>query len=536
MDYRGTGHSGAIDCEPLQTAPGLTTADIGACGRWLGERAPLYATAFAGDDLAALLTAAGISRIGLYGNSYGTYFVQTFAQRHGDRLRALVLDAAYPAEGPDDAWVLFYAPAMRNKFNLACARSPECAAIPGDSMAHIAPALALLRAHPFAARGHTGDGRERAFTADATALAILMFGSSPPYASVRETDAAARAFVAGDRAPLLRLMAETLSSVDSRDPAGSPMNYSAGLAAAVSCHDEPQIFDMRLPPPERVKQRDALIAERERTAPDTYAPFTIAEYRRMPLDYAYLDQCVEWPAIPSGAPPVMAIAAGAHYPQVPVLVVSGELDNMTSVATGAAAAAHFAHPRHLIVANGFHDNAQPHSRSECGEVIVRRFLDTLETGDESCAAAVPPVRLVPRFARQAAELDAAHAGPGNQADEAALRVVTAAFLTCEDAIARARDNGAGRGVGLRGGTFSVTRAQEGYRLALQGVRWTEDVAVSGRIVWPGRTGTVHAQVTLASPQGPGTLTLSWPEGVSNARAQARGQLSGQVVAAEAPAP
>jgi hypothetical protein len=232
----------------------------------------------------------------------------------------------------------------------------------------------------------------------------------------------------------------------------------------------------------------------------------------------------------------MAIAAGAHYPQVPVLVVSGELDNMTSVATGTAAAAHFTHSRHLIVANGFHDNAQPHSRSECGEVIVRRFLDTLETGDESCAAVVPPVRLVPRFARQAAELDAAVAAPGNEAGEAALRVVTAALLTCEDAIARARDNGAGRGVGLRGGTFSARRAAEGYRLELQGVRWTQDVAVSGRIVWPGRTGTVHAQVTLTSPQGPGTLELSWPEGVADARAQARGQLAGQFVAAEAPAP
>lgn len=536
MDYRGTGRSGAIDCKSLQGAPELTTANIGACGRSLGARAPFYVSAFAADDLAAVLTALGISRIGLYGNSYGTYFSQTFAQRHGDMLRALVLDAAYPAEGPDDAWVLYYAPAMRHKFNLACARSPACAAIPGDSMAHIAPALALLRAHPFAARAHTGDGSEVAFTADATALAILMFGSSPPYASVRETDAAARAFVTGDQAPLLRLMAETLSSVDSRDPSGSPVTFSAGLAAAVSCHDEPQIFDMHLPPAERMKQRDALIAKREREAPDTYAPFTIAEYRRMPLDYAYLDQCVEWPAILNDAPPVMAIAAGARYPDVPVLVVSGELDNMTSVTTGAAAAAHFAHPRHLIVANGFHDNAQPHSRSECGEVIVRRFLDTLETGDESCAAAVPPVRLVPRFARQAAELDAAQAGTGNRADEEALRTVTAVLLTCEDTIARARDNGAGHGVGLRGGTFTVTRAGGGYRLTLTSVRWTEDVAVSGHIAWPGRTGTVHAQVTLISPQGPGTLELSWPEGVANARAQARGQLSGHAVAAEAPAP
>jgi pimeloyl-ACP methyl ester carboxylesterase len=536
MDYRGTGRSGALDCKPLQDAPGLTSADIGACGRSLGDKAPLYATGLAADDLAAVLGALGISRVGLYGDSYGTYFAQTFALRHGDRLRALVLDGAYPAEGPDDAWVVHYAPAMRAKFNLACARSSACAAIPGDSMAHIAPALARLRAHPFTARARTDDGSELTFTADATALAIVMFGSSPAYASVRETDAAARAFVAGDQAPLLRLMAETLGSVDSRDPSHSPALFSQGMAFAVTCHDAPQIFDMHLPPAERAKQRDALIADRERTAPDTYAPFTIEEYRRMPLDYAFIDQCVEWPMIPKDAPPPMAIAAGARYPEVPVLVVSGELDNMTPVADGAGAAAHYRHARHLIVANGFHVNAEPHSRSECGALIVRRFFATLDTGDESCAAAVPPVRLVPHFARRVAELDAAQARAGNQADAQALRSVTAALLTCEDVIARARDNGEGHGVGLRAGTFTVSKAGEGYQLVLKDVRWTDDVAVSGRIAWPGRTGAVHARVTVSTRQGPGDLELSWPEGVIDARAEARGQLAGEVVVADAPAP
>lgn len=33
MDNRGTGRSGALDCEPLQSAPALTETDVGACGR-----------------------------------------------------------------------------------------------------------------------------------------------------------------------------------------------------------------------------------------------------------------------------------------------------------------------------------------------------------------------------------------------------------------------------------------------------------------------------------------------------------------------
>jgi pimeloyl-ACP methyl ester carboxylesterase len=536
VDNRGTGRSGAVDCKALQKAPVLTEEGMGECGRLLGAKANLYGIAPATDDLAGLLSALGISRIGLYGNSSATHFVQRFAQRHGEMLRAVILDAAFAADGANDAWAVYYAPAMREKFNLACARSPACAAIPGSSMDHIAPALASLRQHPFAAHARTADGKGLKFTADATALAIVMFGSSPPYASVRETDAAARAFMQGDQAPLLRLMAETLNSVDSRDPSGSPVVFSSGQAIAITCHDEPQIYDMHLAPPARRRERDALIAAREREAPDTYAPFTIAEYRRMPLDYSYLDQCVGWPVLPAGAPPPMSLAAGAKYPDVPVLVISGELDNMTPAAGAQEAAAHFAHASHVIVANGFHDNAQPHSRSECGEVIARRFLDTLAVGDVSCAAATPPVRLVPRFAREASALNPATAAPGNEVDDAVLRVVTAALLTSEDAIARARDNGEGHGVGLRAGTFAVAKAGAGYHLTLKDVRWTEDVTVSGTIDWPGRTGEVHAQLAVSSAAGNGALEASWPEGVSGPRATVRGTLGAHAVVAEAPAP
>ncbi len=209
---------------------------------------------------------------------------------------------------------------------------------------------------------------------------------------------------------------------------------------------------------------------------------------------------------------------------------------MTSVADGVVAAAHFQHARHLIIANSFHVNALPHARSECGAVLVRRFMDTLATGDEACAAAVAPVRLVPVFARRAHELTPAEGAAGNRADAEDLRVVTAALLTAEDAIARAAADGAGEGLGLRGGAFTAAAAGEGYRLELRALRWTEDVSASGRIDWPGRAGIVHAHLDLETPQGPGTLDLSWAEGVSGARADARGSIGGRSVAAEAPAP
>jgi len=206
---------------------------------------------------------------------------------------------------------------MRDKFNRACERAPACQAIAGSSLEHIARTLELLRAAPFSAAVRHGDGRSMRFTADASQLAIVMFGGSPAHATVRELDAAARAFSDGDRLPLLRLMAETLAGVDSRDPTRSPRQFSAGLAAAVFCQDPPQIFDMSLAPAQRLIARDAQITRRKSEVPDTYAPFTIDEYRGMPLDYAFIDECVQWPAAAPDAPAVRLVPAGARYPEAP---------------------------------------------------------------------------------------------------------------------------------------------------------------------------------------------------------------------------
>jgi pimeloyl-ACP methyl ester carboxylesterase len=539
MDNRGTGQSGAVDCPALQSAEAWTVELTAACGESLGARAPLYSTAYAADDLAAILEALRIGRIDLYGDSYGTYFEQVFALRHPNLLRSIVLDGAYPLFGADYAWYPHYAPAMRAKFNIACRRFAPCARLPGTSIEHIEPLLAELRTHPFAAHGADSDGKQRQFVADASKLAIVMFGSAPDLATVRELDAAARAFMQGDRVPALRLMAETSAAVDSRDPTGDPTKWSAGLAAAVMCQDPPQIFDMRLVPALRTADRDRAIAQRQREHPDTYAPFTIDEYRGMPLDYSFIDECVKWPVAPLSHPAAHVADAESHYPQVPALVISGELDDLTTVADGAAVAGEFERGRQVIIANSFHVNALPRARSGCAARIVRRFVGSLAAGDTSCAAKVPPVRLVPSFAVKAAELEPAAAQAGNQADAAQLRWVSAAVATAGDVLARTRANATGAGVGLRGGSFRILAGAPGVRLLLDRVRWTDDLAVSGTIDAPrARNGEVHGNLEVAAPAqaAHGTLSLRWREGAAAAAVQIRGTWAGAIVVAKAPAP
>ena len=538
MDNRGTGQSGAIDCRALQTAEKWTVELIAVCGKSLGDRAPLYSTAYATDDLAAILEALNIRRIDLYGDSYGTYFEQVFAVRHPNALRSIVLDGAYPLYGADYAWYPSYAPAMRDKFDIACRRFGPCATLPGSSLDRVAPVLAELRSHPFRARAADSDGKQREFTADASQLAIVMYGSAPAFATVRELDAAARAFSGGDWAPLLRLMAETISGVDSRDPTADAAKWSAGLAAAVMCQDPPQIFDMRLPPALRTAERDRAIAERRVKSPDTYAPFTIDEYRGMPLDYSYIDQCVEWPAAPSRHPASHVVAADARYPDIPALIISGELDNITTMADGAAVARAFKHGTQIRIANSFHVNALPRARSACGAEIVRRFIETLGAGDTECAAAVPPLRLVPRFALQTSQLEPASAIAGNRANAAQLRWASAAVMTAGDVLARLGGNSTGQGVGLRGGSFRVVNDESATHVMLNQVRWTEDLTVSGKIDRPvARTGTVRASLRLATVDGlTGELSVDWPEGIAGSSASIRGMVGDARVVAQSAAP
>lgn len=537
MDNRGTGRSGAIDCHPLQVAPAWSVALVGRCGDSLGNRAPLYSTAYAADDLAAILDALKVGRIDLYGDSYGTYFEQVFALRHPMQLRSIVLDGAYPLDGPDYAWYPTYAGAVRDKFNIVCARASACAQRPGGGMDHLIPLLEALRRHPFSGHGYDSDGKEVDFTADSSKLAILMFGSAPPLSTVRELDAAGRAFQAGDPLPLSRLMAETTSAVDSRDPTADPAKWSAGLAAAVMCQDPPQIFDLRLSPAARREQFGRAITERARQFPDTYAPFTIDEYRGMPLDYNFIEQCLEWPTPPAAHPAAHVVPDNARYPDIPALILSGELDTVTTMADGKAVAQEFPRGRQVIFANAFHVNALPRSRSECGALLVRRFVKDLQVGDESCAAAIPPIRTLALFPRHARELPAAEALEGNRAEGPELQWSEAALQTAGDVLTRIPANSSGHGAGLRGGQFELAEQGGQIRATLHAVRLTEDLSVSGLILRPlAREGTVSMRLALQGDGVKGRLTIRWHEPGAAPQAVIAGEINGKTVRATALAP
>lgn len=180
VDLRGTGSSGAIDCRPLQTMSparrGAWVAAVGACGRSLGASSSLFTTAQAADDLAVVLDELSIATIDLYGDSYGTFFSQSFATRHPDRLRSLVLDSAYPAEGLDP-WASGWHDSILASMRRVCSRDAWCSALPEGPIARLRRLNDLVSERPIVGVAPDGIGQVGRAVIDPDSLIALASGA-----------------------------------------------------------------------------------------------------------------------------------------------------------------------------------------------------------------------------------------------------------------------------------------------------------------------------------------------------------------------
>jgi pimeloyl-ACP methyl ester carboxylesterase len=531
VDNRGTGKSQALNCPLLQAEPNPRPSGVHACGKQLGDTAYLYDSGLAADDLAAVLDALNIPIVNLYGDSYGTWFSQTFAGRHPERLRSVVLDSAYPVRG-QSPWYPEIAPTARFAFDAACKRSPTCSGLPGNSMHRIELLLKSLRANPFSGYAHDGNGILRYTHADATTLDYLMVSNATTSVVYRELDPAARAYLEeGNAAPLLRLLAE---NYEADSGLGTPVTeYSQGLFVAVSCSDYPQIYDMTLGLPKRKLQRDQAIASEQQQHPNVYAPFTIEEFDGIPLDTSVLDLCLNWPVpVDAPIPPGQPVPPNAQFTKAPVLVLSGDLDSLTPALQGKHAAKLFENGQQIIFPNSFHVTADG-DEDNCASVIALRFVRDLDPGDTSCTNHIAEVHLVPKFFSTAAEVAAAAATAGNQGTDADLRVSAAAAYTAGDTLANWWVNFTGDGVGLQGGRYYYSSPGNLTYFTLDKLKWVEDLEVSGTMNWGyNYPGGVIAHLTIGGPATePGELTITWNSRVPLAQAAISGKIGGRKIAA-----
>jgi pimeloyl-ACP methyl ester carboxylesterase len=511
VDLRGTGRSDAIDCPELQSYRGAWKRLVALCGRQLGPLSERYGSAFAAADLVAVLDALGIVRIDLYGDSYGTFFAQTFAVRYPERTRTVTLDGAYPIDN-EDAWWRDTNRAIAAAFRVTCERDRICAAQGRDPMSTIARLVRRVDAQPIIGRAFNADGRPRSVRVNVDAVISLVTSAATTPTIYRELAAAARAALRTNRpdpAPLLRLAAENAYV----GGAGDIHTYSEGLATATGCNDYPQLWDLGASMPDRVSQYRAALDALRRDDPVAFAPFAIDDW--VVSSATLFTSCIRWPV------PVLHVPAkpsGAAYPDVPVLVLDGDLDSLTSPEGAQVVADRFPNATYVEVPNTTHVTALGDLR-DCTSRLVLDFVRTRVAGDPTCVGSYPPIRLADRFPPSASALG------GGIATRAALT----ATGTLGDVLARWWSMGGTRGVGLRGGTFLT----HGYRdpvFRLRGVRWVGDVAVGGTLEWDRPSGAIRATVTLRGAGVPRSrLRVRWNAWHPMGRAFVVGSVGGRRV-------
>ncbi len=435
-----------------------------------------------------MLDALRIAKVDLYGDSYGTYAAQAFAARHGDRLRSIVLDGAYPVPGTDPA-LGDLAEATQRALRVVCEQMSGC---DEDPIAVLQRLRDRLRARPLTARGLNTEGERVRVRLDEASLAALIQSGYVNFPMYRDIYGAARSFEAGDRAPLLRLFAE-----NKLDTTASPVRgFSEALYLAVSCHDYPQLWDPAAP---FAARRDAVPARHRAAAPGALRPDLT---RR--VDVARLRGRAGLPALAGAARRPATRAAGRDLPR------------------RADARAQRRARQHHDHAPGARGRGALPARDVRGDPEHRAHLRDRRPRQLRGAARArvhPPAEAVRRELRDADRRAAcaralpAHGGGdeprggegGQPRSEPARRIAAAAVLTAGDAIQRWVINSGGASRGLRGGRWSYT-GDKVVRFRFRRARFVRDVAVSGTATWRLTDGAVLARLRLP---GRGRLRARW---------------------------
>ncbi len=534
VDDRGTGGSALIRCRGLQGFAGDTTtpafdAMVGACGRRLGRALPgrgagatpasdLYATAYAAGDLADVIRALGAGPVDLYGDSYGSWFAQSFASRHPALVRSVILDSTYSLVHLSP-WYASSATTARAGFRRVCARDIGCTRLAGgDPWRRLTRLVARLRAAPL--RGFTRNPQGTRVHEDVSVRTMVDLVSDAGFDPLiyRDLDAADRAALAGTPQPLLRLAAE--AAQDDNSTPGAAADYSDGEYFAVACVDYPQLFDMRA----RVRARPAQLAAAIAHAPAAaLAPFTPREWLSMNAYSEAYTACLRWPRIGSPEPP-----AGRAPPlvpaRIPVLVLGGDLDSWTPASDAPAVLRQIGPSARLVVLrNAVHTATEGDilltAATRCGRRIAQAFVAApgrLRSLDTACARHVPPIHTPGAFPRRLAGAAAASVAAGH-APEWVRRAATVATQAVADATQTWWSAEGDSGAGLYGGRFRGVQTGGRVQLVLDGVRFVADAAASGRGTWDISSGRVRMTVTVTTAGRRHTFRIAYSAGGRLAR-------------------
>ena len=360
ISQRGTGASNGLFCKQignpkkLQTYLGeMFTEDyVKACREDLEQRADLrlYHTAIAMDDIDEVRAAMGYGKINLIGGSYGGRDVLAYLRRHGDTVRSAV------AEWPSPPWQTIpaeFAVDAQRALDLLirdCAADAACAARFPDLDETADNAFARFDEGPVTATVQnpmTGEPETVSLTRGvfATGIRALLYNPGRSTAVPALLEAAAK----GDVTDMARFIAVYTKSLDDA--------LADGMYLSVTCAEDVPYMN---------------IAKWTRASEGTFlGDYRIAAQKR---------GCDHWPR---GKIPA-TYRARPLKSDVPVLIVSGELDPVTPPRWADQAAEGLTNAVHVRFKATAHGGEAMYT---CYDPLLAEFFDkgTAEDIDFGCA-------------------------------------------------------------------------------------------------------------------------------------------------------
>jgi hypothetical protein len=305
---------------------------------------------------------------------------------------------------------------------------------------------------------------------------------------------------------------------------GDPTYGSRADYYAAQCADLHQPWDWSAPFSERVVQFDEAISK---LPSDYFAPFS--KKAGTSLGVSLVKQCLWWE---KPTPSLPVVPPHATYPNVPTLVLVGDLDTLVPKEEVRKVAALFPGSTFVPVAEAGHETIL---WTACSAMLQSQFIETLQVGDISCTQT--PETIWPalgRFPLQAADARPAEIDPNgtNQIGKAERKVATVAVATAIDALKRSTI-GSGSGMGLRAGTFQTSFDDYGNQTTtLTDCAFANDVTVNGTLVWATDLSFVADLTVSGSGTAGGTLHVegTWQAPGPAGNFKVSGTLGGKQVA------
>src|ERR1043165_5232881 len=363
VDQRGTGESNPLNCAPFGSREDMRgyfgeqfpIEKIRVCRAELEKVADLklYTTSIAMDDLDEVRAALGYDRVNVYGGSYGSTTSLVYLRQHGDHVRSVAIFGVAP---PAAKIPLSFSRGVQDAINrmfVDCAADQACKTAYPDLEAEFKKVIARFDNGPVeidVPNVYTRGTQKVSVTRDAFVDGIRQMLYIPDAAAA--LPALIHLGANGDLSGLVGTAFQVVSQIDAR--------ISRGMQLSVVCAEDTPFIT-----PEDIKT--------------TSANSFYGDARVRPT----MKACAEWPQAKVAASFLEPVKS-----DVPVLIVSGELDPVTPPWLAKIVAQTLSRSRLVIVPNATHNSY------ECIENIVADFIDkgTADGLDVSCTEKIrrPP--------------------------------------------------------------------------------------------------------------------------------------------------